>query len=80
MFNFFPRKKSLPVVPHVPAFLITEGVNSTFHYHIAKFGHSTRSLCGAQTFHTSIPLNAWGVKDHLPSKWCSICEELVEEV
>ncbi len=78
MFGFFKRKPA-PVPTH-PAFLITEGVSSNFHYHIAKFGHSTRSLCGAQTFHTSIPLNAWGVKDHLPSHWCKICEELVEEV
>lgn len=77
MFNFFKRK---PVyVAPAPVFAITEGVAGHFQYHVSKSDKTTRSLCGAQTMHTSIPLNLWGVKDHLPSKWCKICEEMVED-
>lgn len=35
---------------------ITEGIAGIWHYHLSLLNHTTRSLCGAQTMRTSIPL------------------------
>jgi hypothetical protein len=38
-------------------------------------------LCGKkmQGWDTGIPLNTWGVRDHLPSKYCKGCTEAAIE-
>lgn len=57
--------------------VVTEGVESTWHYHLsyAKNGKDTRALCGAQVMNTQIPLSAWGTVGHLRERWCKKCKE-----
>jgi hypothetical protein len=52
---------------------ITEGVGGVYFYHLSEVGTNARSLCGAQTMNTQIPVAAWGVRGHLNEKWCAKC-------
>jgi hypothetical protein len=48
-------------------------------YHLRKTGAAKGvALCGKPVgWDTSIPLRSWwGVKDHIPSRWCADCEKL----
>jgi hypothetical protein len=55
---------------------ITEGVRSTWYYHLSEAGTNITSLCGKQTMHTAIPLSAWGVRGHLNERWCPQCAQM----
>ena len=68
-----------------PKLVVAETATSTWHYHIREVGPeglkpgggAPPALCGAKLgWDTKIPLEAWGTKDHIPSVWCSKCEEL----
>jgi hypothetical protein len=37
---------------------ITEGVGGVYFYHLSEIGTNARSLCGAQTMNTQIPVAA----------------------
>lgn len=56
--------------------IVTEGVESTFHYHLSPDTDPRMGYCGRRTFRTNIPVKAWGAEDHLPSKWCAECAHL----
>ncbi len=58
---------------------ITEGIESTWHYHLSHDDNTEKSLCGRLTMHTSIPLDRWGKTPpnyHIPEKWCAECQRL----
>ncbi len=56
---------------------IVEGIESTWHYHLARIdADDFKSLCGAKTMATEIPLRTWGMKGHVPSYYCKECERL----
>lgn len=52
---------------------ITEGVAGVYSYHLSEVETNSRSLCGAQTMSTQIPIASWGVRGHLNEKWCVKC-------
>lgn len=62
--------------------VISETATSTWHYHLREVGPeglkpgggAPPALCGARLgWDTKIPLEAWGIKDHIPSVWCDKC-------
>jgi hypothetical protein len=67
---------------HTPVWTIVEGVSGTYHYHLRDASlpnaASLPSTCGARVMTTRLPLNSWGVKDHIPSHWCRTCAERAE--
>ena len=52
---------------------VTEGVGGVWFYHLSVAETNARSLCGAQTMNTQIPLSSWGVRGHLKEGWCAKC-------
>lgn len=63
-------------VQGMSGFTICETGTGTWHYHLRKDGSVGAALCGkAVGWNTKIPLAAWGIKDHIPSKWCRTCAE-----
>ena len=57
--------------------VITEGIESTWHYHLSESDNKTRALCGKQTMPTNFPITNWGLKDkHIGQCYCKKCEEL----
>lgn len=61
-------------------FAICEGIAGVWHYHLHRLGEPhTRSLCGKQTMLTHSPLSTWGVRSHLPQKYCAACEQMANE-
>ena len=59
-------------------FQITEGIESSWNYHISTDDYTT-SLCGKRTMLTSIPLLQWGFTPenyHIPESWCEECGKL----
>jgi hypothetical protein len=53
---------------------VTEGVESTWHYHVSHVDSRTVALCGATVMRTEIPLSAWGVRtEHLRERYCARC-------
>lgn len=60
-------------------YLVVEGVESTFRYHLCRSDQSpVMSLCGRATMHTQCPLSAWGTVTHLREKWCEDCWKIKE--
>jgi hypothetical protein len=68
--------------------VISETATSTYHYHLREVGEegiklgggAGKAVCGAVVgWDTKISVSAWGIKDHLPSRWCGKCAELVRE-
>jgi hypothetical protein len=63
--------------------VICETRSAVWSYHLRVIGSDgfkpgggdITSLCGKKMgWDTRCPLDSWGLKDHLPSKWCSTCE------
>ncbi len=58
--------------------VITEGIAGMWHYHLSEAHRKTRSLCGARTMHTAMPLQDWNVPfgEHFPKRptWCEKCD------
>lgn len=52
---------------------LVEGIAGTWYYHLAQDG---KSLCGAKTMSTQVPLHTWGFKGHLNERYCSKCKEI----
>lgn len=55
---------------------VTEGVSGYYSYHLSELGINAKSLCGAKTMLTSVPLASWGAKGHLNEKYCAECAQL----
>lgn len=65
------NKKDLPV------FLITEGIEGCWNYHISRSDNENRSLCGRRVMNTSMTMDQWGIKaDHIPESFCQECKDL----
>ena len=60
-------------------FIVTEGVQGTWYYHISKKNEFTKSLCGAHAMITSLPLSSWGIKSRLGERFCDQCKSLFEK-
>lgn len=61
---------------------VVEGVESTWHYHLAPADKPFTALCGATSMHTGIPLDRWGrtpANYHIPEKWCAKCRSIADE-
>jgi hypothetical protein len=80
MFNLRSLFRKKPQIIPPESLIVSEGRGGTFRYHISTINHPNLGLCGAKTMHTAIPLNAWGTKDHLPSRWCPACEAVAKEM
>ena len=68
--------------------VICETASSVYAYHLRVVGPegpkmgggAPDALCGKKVgWDTSIPLSAYGIRDHLPSHWCKKCLELALE-
>jgi hypothetical protein len=58
---------------------IVEGVESTWHYHLAPDDKPFMSLCRRRTMHTGLKLEQWDRTPpgyHIPEKWCAECARL----
>lgn len=59
---------------------VTEGIESTWHYHLSIRGRHTFALCGRKTMKTSIPLAHFGKGKAAPDgseisgRWCKDCQ------
>lgn len=76
--------------------VIAETATSTWNYHIREVGEegirlsggaALKGLCGTPVgWDTQIPIETWGLKDHIPSTWCRACSlafhtmKLVEKI
>jgi len=61
-------------------YVITEGIESVWHYHISLKSKTTRSLCGKRSMVTNLPIKSWGVvTDHIKERYCSDCIKLMTE-
>ena len=69
--NFRPSEESIMD----NSFVITEGVEGHWHYHICpKDGKShTKALCGATVMPTSLTFQSWGVQTELHERYCGEC-------
>lgn len=65
--------------------VVAETAASTWSYHLREVkdgklypgGGAPNALCGAALgWDTAIPLSAWGMKSHLPERWCAECERV----
>lgn len=62
-------------------YVITEGVESLWNYHISKKDNFVKSLCGKQTMGTSMPLGHWGFTlEHIPQTYCEKCKEIYDNL
>jgi hypothetical protein len=62
-------------------FVVTEGIESTWHYHISLEDKPTRSLCGVRTMRTNLPMKSWGiVTEHIKEKYCNECRKLMNDL
>jgi hypothetical protein len=57
---------------------ITEGVAGVYLYHLSEVGTNARSLCGAQTMNTQIPVASWGVRGYLKESGASSARRPVQ--
>ena len=59
---------------------VTEGIESTWHYHLSIRGRHTFALCGRKTMKTSLPLSQFGKGKAAPDgagingRWCQECQ------
>lgn len=63
-----------------PKLMITEGVESLWHYHLSYDNTKSRGLCGARTMYTTIHVEDWRVPfgedwGKQPT-WCTACEQI----
>lgn len=69
---------------HVATWTVVEGVAGIYSYHLRDSSashHEGRSAaCGAHVMSTKVPLTAWGIKGHMPSRWCATCAARAELV
>jgi len=63
-------------------FMIVEGVEGYFYYHISPKDRYTHPLCDNKklTMYTAIPLEAWGTVTHIRERYCDKCQQLYEEI
>lgn len=64
------------------SYVVTEGVESTWHYHWSKDGVTSRALCGAMTMPTGARPEDWGWPGHpghIRYKYCKRCADLKAE-
>jgi len=54
-------------------YIVTEGVESTWHYHLSEEDDAIHSLCGKKTMRTSLGIEKWGTVTHLKEKYCPTC-------
>lgn len=62
--------------------VVVEGVEGTWHYHLAREGSNHRALCGRRTMRTSVPLDAWDRTPpgyHIPERWCQRCHAMKDQ-
>jgi len=57
-------------------YVITEGVESTWHYHWSMEDNFTQALCGVWTMSTSMRPEQWGFTGHLHERYCLKCAEI----
>ena len=58
-------------------YVVTEGVEGTWYYHISHRGTPVKALCGVRTMATSLPITSFGlIKTHLKERYCGKCLNL----
>ena len=61
-------------------FIITEGVEGTWHYHISKNDNQSKSLCGETTIYSNMSFDDWGMKPtHIPYSFCNKCKKKMDK-
>jgi hypothetical protein len=71
------NKNSCRFISNSNPLKIVEGVESIWHYHLSESGLNGKpTLCGiTSVMQTNIPLSSWGIRSHLPKKYCAKCFE-----
>jgi len=70
--------------------VVCEKSTGTWHYHLRRIesdddlklgGGILPTLCGEEmsAWDTRMPVEAWGTRNHIPSKWCAKCQEVADE-
>ncbi len=70
--------------------VICERSTGTWNYHLRRIasdddlkpgGGILPTLCGEDMsgWDTTLPLESWGHRDHIPSTWCEKCKEAADE-
>lgn len=55
-------------------FVVTEGIESHWNYHISRIDNQKISLCGVPTMYSHATFATWGHKsDHIPESYCHEC-------
>ena len=63
-----------------PKFIVTEGLEGIWYYHISRKDDSTKSLCGENVMYSNMSLDEWNTEPtHIPYKFCKRCQELMEK-
>lgn len=59
-------------------YIVTEGVESTWYYHISEENSPTKSLCGKWVMRTNCRMDSWGfVSPHIGERYCAECRKLM---
>ena len=73
------EKSELTKTLNQETYVVTEGVESTWHYHISERGPDAHtSLCRSLVMNTSIPLTNWDSTPegyHIREHWCKKCHD-----
>jgi hypothetical protein len=57
-------------------FIVTEGIESMWSYHISNDDNPYYSLCGKEVMPTHLSLKSWGIESkHIPKSFCYDCWE-----
>ena len=62
-----------------PGVRMCEGISAMWRYHLCLKDDDTgaRSLCGRMTMSCNSRIESWGLRpDHMPTSYCSECEEI----
>ncbi len=73
------EKSELMQTINQKTYVVTEGVESTWRYHISEKGESAHtSLCASHVMYSGIPLTDWDSTPedyHIREHWCKKCHE-----
>jgi hypothetical protein len=67
---------------HTPDWKVVEGIAGVYSYHLRdasqRGAEALPAACDAKVMATGFNLSAWGLKSHIPSRWCRTCAARAE--
>jgi hypothetical protein len=81
MFTKKSMKIGVKKVQKKDVYIVTEGIEGYWHYHLSLKNEFTKSLCGISTMQCSLPYLSYklGIKTHLNEKYCQKCIEIMND-